>query len=471
MAFLHGIETVEVNAGPRPVRVVRSAVIGLIGIAPKGPLETVTLVNNDVDAAQFGKQVEGFTIPQALDAIFKQGAGTVVVVNVFDPSTDTSTETAEAHTVANGGFALDFAPIGAVTLTGSGGTPSYSEGTEFSVDEFGNVTIIDTTTIPDATAVEATYERLDPSAITSAKIIGAVDGNNNRTGLKEFESSYSVFGFDPTIFIAPEYVEDTAIAPELISTAEGFRGFALIDAPAGTTKAVAIAGRGPAGTINFNTASKNAVLLFPHLQRINPITEAEETVPYSSYLAGVWANTISTLGIQYSPSNKPISGIIGLEQPVSFNPTQANTDANDLNAAGITTVGNSFGTGFITWGNRSALYPSSTAPENFVNVLITAYLVDKSIEQSSLQFVDQPLNNALIDAIRGTANAFIRSLIARGALLDGSIVTYDPAKNSAADLAQGKVTFDVTLMPPTPAERITYDRFIDISLLTSITGE
>jgi len=329
---------------------------------------------------------------------------------------------------------------------------------------------LDPSAIPDATAVEATYESLDASAITSAKIIGAVDGSGNRTGLKVFERCFDLFGFEPTIFIAPEYVEDTAIAPELISTAEQFRGFALVDAPVGTTKAQAIAGRGNAGTINFNTSSKNAVLLFPHLKRINPITETEENVPYSSYFAGVWARTISDLGIQYSPSNKAINGITGLEQPVSFNPVSESTDANDLNAAGIVTVGNNFGTGLITWGNRSALYPSSTAPENFLAVLITAYLVDKSIEQASLQFVDQPLNNALIDAIRGTANAFIRSLIARGALIDGG-VTFDPAKNPPEDLAAGRVTFDVTFMPPTPAERITYDRFIDISLLSALTEQ
>jgi len=119
MAFLHGIETVELSQGVRPVTVVRQAVIGLIGISPKGATNEPVVVNSDVDAAQFGSQVEGFTIPQALDAIFKQGAGTAIVVNVFDPSTDTTTNTAEAHTVADGAFTLDNAPIGAVALTAS----------------------------------------------------------------------------------------------------------------------------------------------------------------------------------------------------------------------------------------------------------------------------------------------------------------------------------------------------------------
>ena len=32
--FLHGVEVVEIDNGPRPIRTVRSSVIGLIGTAP-----------------------------------------------------------------------------------------------------------------------------------------------------------------------------------------------------------------------------------------------------------------------------------------------------------------------------------------------------------------------------------------------------------------------------------------------------
>ncbi|NKD78170.1 phage tail protein, partial [Haematospirillum sp. H1815] len=32
--FLHGVEVLEIDAGPRPVRTVRSSVIGVVGTAP-----------------------------------------------------------------------------------------------------------------------------------------------------------------------------------------------------------------------------------------------------------------------------------------------------------------------------------------------------------------------------------------------------------------------------------------------------
>ena len=67
--YLHGVETVEVERGPRPVRTVKSAVIGLIGTAPIGAVNVSTLTLSEKDAAAFGPQLPGFTIPQALDAI------------------------------------------------------------------------------------------------------------------------------------------------------------------------------------------------------------------------------------------------------------------------------------------------------------------------------------------------------------------------------------------------------------------
>lgn len=84
--YLHGVETIEIERGPRPVRTVKSAVIGLIGAAPIGAVNVATLSLSEKDAAAFGPQLPGFTIPQALDAIYDHGAGTVIVINVLDPA-------------------------------------------------------------------------------------------------------------------------------------------------------------------------------------------------------------------------------------------------------------------------------------------------------------------------------------------------------------------------------------------------
>ena len=83
--FLHGVEIVEVDDGPRPVRTVRSAVIGLVGTAEQGPVNTPTLVagSRAEGARLFG--ASGGTIPAALEAIFDQTGALVVVVNANAP--------------------------------------------------------------------------------------------------------------------------------------------------------------------------------------------------------------------------------------------------------------------------------------------------------------------------------------------------------------------------------------------------
>ena len=102
--FLHGVEVVEIHSGLRPIRTVKSAVIGLVGSAPKGPLNTPTLISGDrtKGVAVFGSEAAGVgTIPDALAAIFKQTGAAVVVVNVLDTSTDKTAVAAATYALVN----------------------------------------------------------------------------------------------------------------------------------------------------------------------------------------------------------------------------------------------------------------------------------------------------------------------------------------------------------------------------------
>lgn len=465
--FLHGIETIEIEQGPRPVSEVKTAVIGLVGIAPIGTSQQCILVRNDVDAAQFGKRVPGFNIPHALEHIFAQGAGTVIVVNVFSSTTHTSQVTDESHTITNGATKLTYAPIGTVTLKTSAGDPSpYVLGTDYTLDEFGNLTVIPGE-IPESTVIKFDYKRLNASAVTSEHIVGTVDGSGNRTGIKALDLAFNLFGFKPKILIAPGYSSATTVAQELIAASERMRGITYLDATYGLTVTEVIATRGAAS--NFFTSDKRAVCVYPYLKAYDVATNSEAVdFPYSSFIAGVTAATDNEFGYWYSPSNKEIKGVTGVERPISAGVNDANSDANLLNEKGITTVFNSFGTGYRTWGNRNASFPTSTSPSNFIPIVRIADLVHESLEQAALQFVDAPINQALIDSLEETGNSFIRTLIGRGALIEGSKVVYDIADNSDVQLAAGNITFRIVFMGTTPAERITFKSILDISLLSAL---
>ena len=70
--FLHGVETIEIEKGPRPVRLVKTAVIGLIGTAVTGPVNTPVLVSSDRDFAQFGPDATGSQVPDACNGDYCQ---------------------------------------------------------------------------------------------------------------------------------------------------------------------------------------------------------------------------------------------------------------------------------------------------------------------------------------------------------------------------------------------------------------
>lgn len=404
-SFLHGVETIEITKGARTISTVKTAVVGIVGTAPIDDVEeqyrtinSPTLILNETEAIRyFGKHKAGFTIPQALEAIFDQGAGIAIVINVYDP---TKHETVEDVKIAdiNGG-------IEAVTC--------------------------------------------------------------KRTGLKAFEDCYSLFGFYPKTIIAPVFCEDTAVVSEINILCNKIRAMGIVDAPVGSTVQDVIKGRGPQGTINFNTSSERIILCYPHIKVYDSESDSIKLQPYSQRLAGVIAAKDVEKGYHWSPSNTEIKGIIGLERQLTSMINDPTSEVNALNEAGVVTIFNSYGSGFRTWGNRSAAYPSLTHPTNFINVRRTADILHESVEYSMLQFIDYPIDNGLIDAICETVNQFIRTLIGRGALIDGKC-TFNADKNPATEIANGHLVFDIEFMPPTPAERITFESFINIELLKSL---
>lgn len=314
-----------------------------------------------------------------------------------------------------------------------------------------------------------TYKWLDPSRVQNSEVIGGVNDDDERIGMQALLDAYQLFGFFPKLLIAPGWSTLQAVTSEMIVLASKIRAMALIDAPIGTTFQEAIEGRGPEGTIAFDTSSDRAILCFPHVKVYDTDTDTEKLEPLSPRLAGRFGATDQAKGYWWSASNQEILGITGAEIKLTSMINDPTTETNLLNEAGIVTVFNAFGTGIRTWGNRSAAWPTVTSPRNFINVRRVADILHESIEYSMLQFIDQPISDALIDAITESVNMFMRTLIMRGALIDGRC-SWDKAKNPYTEIALGHLTFDLEFMPPPPLERITFESYIDIKMLQALTG-
>lgn len=465
--YLHGVETIEVNTGPRTVTVIKSSVICLVGIAPIGPVNELTLVVSPAQAAQFGQKLPGFTIPQALDAIFSQGPATVVVVNTLSAA-NLATVTLESQTITSGKLKLSAAPItDEVQIFLTNGTTPFTgvKDVDYSLDAYGNFVAL-SAVASEGLVLKFTFKKLDTGTITTSQIIGT-NVSGTKTGTILWENVFNTFGFYPKILLAPVSVEQLAVANQLIILAEKYRAIALIDSPVTTSVTAAIAGRGPASTINFKTSSQRAYLLHPHVKVYDIDTDSNINAPYSQFMAGVISKTDNNEGYWVSPSNHEILGVVGTEYLVTSSVNDASTDANLLNEKGITTLFSGYGTGLRTWGNRSAAFPTDTSAKNFISIRRLADIVHESLEQGMLPFIDKPLNQGTIDAIRESGNGFFKTQIGRGACFPGSRCEYS-AENTPEELAAGHVIFDLIFMGPTPAERITFQSYIDINLLAQL---
>ena len=496
-SFLHGVEVIEVPNGPVSVTVVKSAVIGLVGAAPvwavtsptvAASLNAPTLVSSALGAAAFGPLVRGYSIPYALAAIQAQGAGQVIVVNVFDPTRHFTAIAATAFTFnAQGAINLGHMGVSSVVVTSSPAGTTYAAGTDYTVDAVnGAITMVPSASgghISAGASVLIGFNYADPSKVADADVIGAIT-SGVYTGMQAFQTTYGTLGFFPKILIAPGYSQDATVATALTGMATKVRAIALIDSPPATSATAAITNRGVVGN-GFATSSSRAVLCYPQETfldtgivptgvTLNPSGiplpsefNANAVAPYSQWVAGAIAAKDLAQGYWWSPSNTEIDGLLGPDVQLYASILDVSSDVNNLNAAGIVTVFNAFGTGLRVWGNRSAAFPTSTTPDNFISVRRTMDVIEESVELAMLQFIDQPISNALIDAILASANAFIRSLIQRGALVAGA-ASFNPAENPSAQIAGGQLVFDIDVMPPPPAERITFEAFIDVTLLQQL---
>jgi phage tail sheath protein FI len=568
-SFLHGVEVIETTTGPAPITVVKSSVIGLVGTAPVWNVQAPasapdtnepTLVSSALDAANFGAMVQGYTIPYALNAILQQGAGQVIVVNVFNPAvhstflilsatfsvagainlghmgigsisvlpTTTASASGEVHTFAGSPATIQLSHGNVVTatvvLTSDPAGTTYVQGTDYFVNAVtglisrlaggaigaaeevlvsysyysgtpyvtghdyntdlvnGVVTLASGSAIAAGATVAVSFSYGDPSKVQDSDIIGAVT-NGNYSGLQALMTTFGTMGFFAKVLVAPGYSQNADVATAMLASAGKIRGIALIDSPPSTTPATAIANRGVANNA-FDTSSTRAVLCYPQetfydtglvptgvtLNGTTPIPEVANqnaVGPYSQWVAGAIAYQDLQNGYWWPPSNTQVDGILGPDVTLYASLLDAASDVNNLNANGIVTVFNAFGTGFRVWGNRSAAYPAITTPDNFISIRRTMDVIEESIELSMLQFMDQPITNGLITAILASVNAFLRSLIQRGALVAGT-ASFNPSENPPSQIAAGQLVFDIDVMPPPPAERLTFNVYIDSTLLSQL---
>lgn len=277
---------------------------------------------------------------------------------------------------------------------------------------------------------------------TLANIIGRID-TDTYTGIQAFCSSESTVHGVPKILIAPGLFKGgTAekadpVLSALVSVAEKLRAIVIADGP-NTSDTAAI------------EAAKAAC--HHRVYMVDPfvLNVFGNTVPASPYAAGVLSRVDTEKGFWFSPSNQVIQGMIGTARPVDFSLGNSNCRAQFLNEHGVATIIHH--DGFRLFGNRSTVEDPKW---QFLSVRRTADVLHDSLVKAHFWAVDRNLSKTYFDDVAESVNAYIAQLQTQGALLGGSC---KPSKelNSAANLANGHVYFDIEFTPPYPTERLTF---------------
>ena len=469
---MHGITTKQGKSQTPNVKGIKSGIIALIGTAPifdvndeyKKVNEPVQITDRNNITPFFGYNRTNFTIPAALNAIFMQGGAEVYVINVFNPQIHKSS--------INDSFTFNKNTIkltqpGITNLTVKKGEVTAQAGTDYTFND-NTITIIPNGKLTDNDEVTLTYDYADPSKVTTADIIGGTDTDGNKTGMALLRSCKALFGNKPRILIAPVYSAVQSVVDELSVYAKKLRAVYYVSAPLGTTLANAQKGRGSQGDINFNTADKRAHLFFPQCRVYNSFEDNYGYMPIDALQAGLRAVIDREKGVHWSTSNHAVTGIDKTEIPIEFELSDPDSDHNKLNDLGISTIVN-VGGEYRTMGNRNASYPTNADIDSFECVVRTADYIDESLEESSLNLLDGPISNGLIDDIVNMGKNFLANLIGKGWILGGDC-WYDPAKNTPDELAKGHIVISRTFCPPPPAEYIEYESDIDITYLSNLGG-
>lgn len=475
--FRHGVETISKTVGTVQIDTVRTGVILIAGTAPihhvaladRPPVDELALITSDADYARFGPDLEGYTIPAALKAHALLKAGVVMVVNVFDPEVHKTAVAEATLNITAGKITLaNDDVVGPVTVKHivlpAGPDVAGVEGTDYEVDRVsGVITILEDGILDGDATAKVAYSYANPAAVDGDDVIGTTTAGGVRSGLQCAYDAMSQFGFAPKILNAAGYSQLRTVQDAMAAISDKLRAVWDADAPAATTVNDAIAGRTPGEDVDVSSVHHRGRIWMPHMKRNDG-----RVVPLSPYIAALRAWVDKTLGYWWSVSNKQVPGVVAPELTITASLTDENCDANRLNAAGLGTIFAAFGRGILAWGNRTLAFPGSNGIETFESVLRTRDALEEAIELYAMLRVDQPVNNALIDAVLADVNEFFNLHITRGACMPGSHAYFNPALNPSSALANGKVKWSYVFCPPPPCELASFESTLDTTLLSSI---
>lgn len=238
------------------------------------------------------------------------------------------------------------------------------------------------------------------AAATITNIIGS-DVGGVKTGLELFRDMRSIFGIFPRWILIPG-ANTADVLTKAVTVAKAVRAFVAADFPSGTSAASAITIR--SGATGLGVKDR---VLYPCLPHVKNGATLENL---STHLVGLSAWTAYIKGFGFTPSNKTLLGVDGIEAGFTLSYIDDTADNQLLERAGCVTVNINL-TDYVLWGNRNGLYFNATETDwdtyqtlnrieqelNEIFSIISARFIDQVSNYATAYLLESALNSAILD--------------------------------------------------------------------------
>lgn len=473
--FLHGVQVLEVDTGTRPIRTVRSSVIGLVG---QGDLDgtaasvtigvgnsklrfyagTNTILANDYSVRCVNPGTNNATLTVTLNETTK-----LVTISLATDGSAVATSTAtQVQTAVSAAGLIFAAPNGpcqieaTASVSGSNGNGLYAVHAATSLvggidDSFPlNIPVLVTNPVGIDAAVGSTSylgKALEAIFKQAGAVVVVVNDGGDGSDATEYTGAYALkraqasLGYTPRILLCGP----TVAIDDIKSVADSCRAIAIVGIP--ETSAT------DATQWMDDNGNDRVYGIWP------TINGGEDPAPH---VAGVLAKSDNDKGFWWSPSNQEVFGIESLDYPVDFQLGDSTSAANILNEGKVTTFIRQGG--FRVWGNLTG----SIDPKwQFLSVRRTADIINDSILYNHLWAVDRNITRTYLEDVSDGVNAYLSTLVNLGAIIGGRCWP-DPSLNSPDQIALGKVYFNFEFSPGYPAQTVTFRSILTNDYLSEL---
>lgn len=484
--YRHGIYTSELATSITPPVQISAGLIVAFGTSPVNQLDDPSsALNKPIIAYTYSEAVEKigyspnfskYTLSEVIKVVFGiYGVAPVVFINVLDPA-EHKKEVKDESVLLSGGkgvLAVDGVLYDTVTLKTVGENPeTLTVDVDYVLalndDGFTVITPISGGKItPEMTGLVASYTHLDPDAVTKDDIIGGVDINTKKnTGLELLADVYPRFRLVPGQVIAPGFSSDSEVgqlmAAKSALISEMFKAEALTDAPTDRS-VISDYSAVPEWKTKNNQLAANQTVCWPMVKL------GDNIYHQSTHLAAATCLLDNANGD--IPARSPSNITLQMDSAVLADGTEVwldNPQANYLNGQGIVTTLNF--NGWVSWGNRSAIYPNSTDPKDAFRAGRRMFnWVSNTLILSHWSKIDNPANRRLIDSVVDSANIWFNGLTASQYLAGGE-VTFEQSENPTTSLMDGITKFHVKFTPYSPARDIEFVMEYNPDYLSNLFG-